>query len=74
MDSLCELLLTVLALSQENYRGPISHAIPKRLTSALRRARAKGYVYVDEGDGFMYLEEEGCAALEDFGFRGNPLG
>ena len=68
---MCELLLTVLALSQEGYRGPASHAIPKRLSSTLRRARAQGYVYVD-ADG-IYLEEEGAAALSECGYPSRPF-
>lgn len=57
-----ETLLTVLAVSQENYNGPMSHAIPARLASTFRTARKNGLVYVD--DAGMYLEEEGAAALE----------
>lgn len=70
MDSTDELLLTVLALSQEGYRGPLSHALPPRLKSALRKAQKKGWVYVD--DSGPYLEEEGSAELEKR-FRGTPF-
>lgn len=56
-----EVLLTVLALSQEGYKGPLSHAIPARLMSALRRSRKAGFVYVD--DAGAYLEEEGTVEL-----------
>jgi hypothetical protein len=56
-----ELLLTVFALSEERYAGPLSHAIPKRLQSALRTARKNEEVYVDEAG--VYLEEAGSAAL-----------
>lgn len=74
MDTMAEVLLTVLALSQEGYTGPLSHAIPKRLQSALRRARKAGFVYVD--DHGAYLEEEGTVELDrllpDLGSR--PFG
>lgn len=63
MDKLTETLLTVLALSQEGYKGPLSHAIPSRLTSTLRKARKDGLVYVD--DSGAYLEEEGAAKLDE---------
>lgn len=62
MDKTIELLLTVLALSQEGYRGPMSRAIPERLMPTLRTARKKGYVYVD--DAGMYLEEEDTILLD----------
>ncbi len=62
LDPMLELLLTVQALSEERYRGPLSHAIPGRLAGPLRRARDKNMVHVDR-DG-IYLEEEGCAYLD----------
>lgn len=70
MDKMAEVLLTVLALSQENYKGPLSHAIPARLSSTLRTARKKGFVYVD--DAGAYLEEEGVVELESR-VGGNPF-
>lgn len=70
MTPLEEVLLTVLALSQESYKGPLSHAVPPRLSSPLRRARKLGLVHID--DAGVYLEEEGAALLQDFG--GYPFG
>lgn len=57
-----ELLLTVLALSQEKYNGPISHAIPQRLMGTYRKALKLEYIFKD--DLGVYLEEEGCYTLE----------
>lgn len=71
LDSMTELLLTALALSQENYRGPLSHAIPKRLTTALRKARKSDLAYVD--DHGIYLEEMGTLYLSDAGIEGVPF-
>jgi hypothetical protein len=70
LDSMTELLLTVFALSQENYRGPLSHAIPARLSSALRRARKAEMV---ETDGGIYLLDLGSQKLIDAGFGGQPF-
>jgi hypothetical protein len=69
MDSMTEVLLTVLAISQSGYAGPLSHAIPSRLQSALRRAREAGFVYVD--DAGPYLEDEGAVELQRRGFGGS---
>lgn len=70
MDKMTELLLTVLALSDEEYKGPMSHAIPARLASALRKARKLEYVYID--DLGPYLEEGGSALLIEQGL-GSPF-
>ncbi|TAL44875.1 MAG: hypothetical protein EPN91_03585 [Salinibacterium sp.] len=71
LDSMCELLLTVLALSQEGYNGPLSHAIPKRLMTALRKARKSDLAYND--DYGIYLEEMGTLYLSDAGIEGVPF-
>lgn len=71
MDKMAELLLTVLALSQEGYKGPLAHAIPERLAYTMRKARKLGYVHVDD-DG-AYLEDEGAVVLEK-GFGSRPFG
>jgi len=63
LDSMTELLLTVLALAQESYQGPLNAAVPKRLTSALRRARKSDLVHLDHHG--IYLEEMGSAYLDD---------
>lgn len=70
MKTLTEVLLTVLALSQEKYEGPMSHVIPPRLASALRTARAKGLV---ETNGGLYLTEEGCGELDKAGISARPF-
>ena len=57
-----ETLLTVLALSQEGYRGPMTRAVPKRLASTLSRARRLGLVDRD-ADG-LYLTDAGAAYIE----------
>jgi hypothetical protein len=68
LDPLIELLLTVWALGQENYQGPMSHAIPPRLAGVLRRARKAEMV---ETDGGLYLLDMGSAKLVEAGFGGS---
>jgi len=64
LDPLTETLLTVLALSQINYRGRILDALPLRLASTLRRASRRGLVILDRKYG-PYLSEIGAATLDD---------
>ena len=64
MDTMTELLLTVLALSQEDYKGPVSHAIPKRLMGAYRKALKLEYIANNKG---LFLDEMGCVTLENAG-------
>lgn len=66
LDEITEVLLTVWALSNENYRGPMSRVIPKRLHNAARRARRAEYFDVDK-DG-VYLLDRGAQYLQDQGF------
>jgi hypothetical protein len=71
LDEITEVLLTVWALSNENYRGPLTRVIPPRLRNAARRARRAEYYDVD--DGGPYLLDRGAAYLADQGFRGAAL-
>jgi hypothetical protein len=60
MDAMDEVLLTVWAMSQETGNKPaLKHVFPKRLQSALRKARKLEYIVVD--DQGVYLGEEGSA-------------
>ena len=62
MSSVVEVLLTVLAASQEGYKGKILGAlIPGRLATTYRRLQRNGYVERDR-DG-VYLSELGSAEL-----------
>lgn len=65
MTKMTELLLTVLALSQEGYSGPLTAVIPPRLMGTWRAARAKGLVTSD--DGGIYVDEAGSALLDAAG-------
>lgn len=63
-----EVLLTVWALSQETGNKPtLKSAFPKRLQSALRKARKLEYVVVD--DQGVYLDEAGSAYLSGKNYR-----
>ncbi len=62
MNEMIETLLTVLALSQEDYRGPLTRAFPRRLRSTLARARRDGFVERDERG--VYLSETGAALVD----------
>lgn len=66
LDEITEVLLTVWALSNEEYRGAMSRAIPRRLHNAMRRARRAEYFDVD--DKGPYLLDRGVAYLQDQGF------
>lgn len=65
-----ELLLTVWALSEEMYVGPISHAIPKRLMGAYRKALKLEYIVNENG---VFVDEYGCSVLQNAGFGKIPF-
>lgn len=62
-NKLDEALLTVLALSQESYRGPVKAVVPRRLVATLRAARRQGLVEMDSCG--VYLEEPGAAYVDE---------
>lgn len=70
MDALTETLLTALALSQEDYQGPLTRAFPPRLRNALRTAKRRGWI---ETNGGVYLSEPGTAQLDE-AYGSKPFG
>lgn len=67
IDPMIEVLLTTWALSQmKGKRPPLNQAFPPYLSGALRKARKLGFVEVGADD--CYLDDLGCAYLDEHGY------